>query len=111
MYMKNLILLVLSLFFFSCEEGMPDKSQAYIGSQALIQDMVMPIAGKVNFAFMDYFADDLHDSTYLIVSTFDYKELGKEMTFKYKAKVRYLGGKWQEKQNWRVLNFEEYKGL
>ena len=109
--MKNLFFLILlSICLFSCET-MPTKTEVYTIHQEIVQDAVKSLVGDIDFPFMDYQFDDLNDSTYLIISNFEFNNGSAKDKFKYKAKLKYKGGKWANKNNWELIGFEEYKGL
>lgn len=104
------VALLLCAVLSGCGETMPDKSKAYIQTTNLLKANLENIANEMDCPFMDYFADYLNDSTFLIVSYFDYKnDYGVKKRFHYRARIKYKGGPWEENQNWELMYVKEYK--
>ena len=110
--MKNIFLaFLLCVVLVGCEDNsMPDKTKAYTQTKRLLEANLKNIANEMDFPFMDYFADYLNDSTFLIVSYFDYKnDYGVKKRFHYRARIKYKGGPWVKDCNWELMYVEEYK--
>lgn len=110
--MRNIFVsLLLCVVLSGCENNeMPDKTKAYTLTKSLLEANLENIANEMDFPSLDYSAKYLNDSTFLIVSYFDYKnDYGVKKRFHYRTRIRYKGGPWVEDCNWELMYVEEYK--
>lgn len=88
---------------------MPTDREAYFIAQNLIEDYLKNTVNEIDFPFLDYKYDYLNDSSFLIVSYFNYKnEFNVKKRFGYKTRIKYKGGKWENSNNWELIYVEEY---
>lgn len=103
------VLIYIIYAIFSAEPGLPSENNAYIITTNFIKSESGQTYAEIDCPFSDYQHDYLNDSSYLIVSHFTYKnDFGVEKRFNYKARVKWNGGKWENKDNWTLIYLEEY---
>lgn len=105
--------MVLLYFAFPVENSeepdIPTESEAYRITTNFVEGRFGSMFNELDCPFADYQYDYLNDSSYLIVSHFTYKnDFGVEKKFNYKARVKWNGGKWANKNNWTLVYIEEY---
>lgn len=103
------VLIYILYAIFSAESGLPSEKNAYIITTNFVENRFGSMFNELDCPFADYQYDYLNDSSYMIVSHFTYKnDLGVEKKFNYKARVKWNGGKWANKNNWTLVYIEEY---
>lgn len=108
------IIIVVSIIGFcvsDSEEKMPSEGAAYVMATSIIEEDASGKSGfnEIDCPLMDYHAEYLNDSTYLIVSHFTYKnDFGVEKRFDYKARVKWVGGKEESRNSWEMIYIEAY---
>lgn len=103
------VLIYIIYAIFSAEPGLPSEENAYIITTNFIEDGLADKFAEIDCPYSDFRFDYLNDSSYLIVSHFMYKnDFGVEKKFNYKARIKWNGGKWAEKQNWTLVYLEEF---
>lgn len=106
--MKKLLFLIVAVTFIACD-SMPTESEAYLITQNLLKEKFKSTVNEMDFPFSDYKHDYLNDSTFLIVSYFNYKnDYNVKKRFGYKARIKYKGGDWSNDNNWELMYVEEY---
>lgn len=97
---------------FFGDPGLPSEKNAYAITTNFIEDELDGTFNELDCPFADYRYDYLNDSSYLIVSYFNYKnEWGVQKRYDYKASVKWNGGRWSQKKNWTLVYLEEYKPM
>lgn len=107
--MKRLFLLLLtSTLLVSCEI-MPTEKEAYIMTKQLLEEELKFTVNEIDFPFgEDYRFKVSKDSTFMIGSYFTYKNaFNVEQKFNYISKVKYNGGNWRERKNWKLISVEK----
>lgn len=106
--MKKLLFLIVIVTFIACD-SMPTENQAYLKAQDLLEENLKNTVNEMDFPFADYKYDYLNDSTFLIISYFNYKnEYNVKKRFGYKTRIKYKGGDWHKNNNWELMYVEEY---
>lgn len=94
------------------EYKLPDHIVAYSITKQMLEDNAeFEKSGfnELDCPFADYIHDYLNDSSYLIVSHFEYKnDFGTKKRFNYKARVKWLGNDPDSLRNWQMLYIKEF---
>lgn len=108
--MKNVILFsVIILLSIGCNHThVPGESEAYALLRGLLKEKLENVAHEMEFPnALDYDIECMPDTSFVFTSYFDFKnDLGIKERQRYKACIKYKGGRWQEYKNWDVIYFK-----